>query len=325
MRRTGPILALGMAAAAACAAVGIVALVVWAPGFFPHEGNLSDGQRAAEVSRNRTAVLASLAGAIAIVSAVYTALGHGLARRGQISERFFKAVEHLDHEGKGSLRLGAVYALRAIARDSRTDEQAVLNVLEAYVERAGAPTAEGRPDVDAAVETIELMGGTVPPLYRQGTDSAPPDAAPPSFRSLFGGTLWNRIPPIWKAFASLCAAIGAVALGWGASLSDARGMLSLSLVSFGAAIALALRALPRTPGGVGPARLIRTDVDEAIRSLRAEIDETEARVSGAMKNVVAVPGLQESRLQLERARWEFERLQGELRKLEQERGDDGMP
>lgn len=60
-----------------------------------------------------------------------------LAEQGQITERFTKAVEHLGHPSI-AVRLGAIYALERIARDSDDDKPSVLDTLAAFV-RQHAP------------------------------------------------------------------------------------------------------------------------------------------------------------------------------------------
>jgi hypothetical protein len=87
-------------------------------------------------------------------------------RRGQITDRYTKAIDHLGHD-KTDVRIGGIYALERIARDSVTDHPAVIEVLAAFVrehsherwEPAGAePDAPDRhltrPDVQSAIEVI---------------------------------------------------------------------------------------------------------------------------------------------------------------------------
>jgi hypothetical protein len=61
-----------------------------------------------------------------------------LAKEGQITDRFYKAIEQLgatDDQGKPklALRLGGIYALERIARDSPKDHWQIMEVLTAYV------------------------------------------------------------------------------------------------------------------------------------------------------------------------------------------------
>ncbi len=105
----------------------------------------------------RTATLAMLAGGIALIGALYTARTYSLNRRGQISDRFIRAVTQL---GDGSLdvRVGGVYALERVAHESREDHGPVMEVLAAFVRRQSVEQNPGlwpAGDVLAAVVVLE--------------------------------------------------------------------------------------------------------------------------------------------------------------------------
>ena len=59
---------------------------------------------------------------------------------GHITERFTKAIEHLGAD-KMAIRLGGIYALERIAKDSEKDHGPIMEVLTAYV-RENAPRQE---------------------------------------------------------------------------------------------------------------------------------------------------------------------------------------
>jgi uncharacterized protein YjbI with pentapeptide repeats len=85
-----------------------------------------------------------------------------LQRRGQVTERFTKAIEQLGQRGdeKLDVRIGAVYALEQIARDSAELHWPIMEVLTAYL-REHAP-----------ILTSDLLG----PPAQPGTVS-PPEVA----------------------------------------------------------------------------------------------------------------------------------------------------
>lgn len=56
-----------------------------------------------------------------------------LNREGQITERFTRAVDQLGNKDALDVRLGGIYALERIARDSAADEDAIIEILSAYV------------------------------------------------------------------------------------------------------------------------------------------------------------------------------------------------
>ena len=71
------------------------------------------------------------------------------AEEGQITERFTKAIEQLGQEGddKMAIRLGGIYALERIAKDSEKDHGPIMEVLTAYVrQRAPAPGEDPEED-----------------------------------------------------------------------------------------------------------------------------------------------------------------------------------
>lgn len=73
-----------------------------------------------------------------------------VTREGQVTERFSRAIEHL---GNSSLdvRLGGIYALERIARDSRRDHWPIMEILTAYVREHAQwdpPPADEQPAAD---------------------------------------------------------------------------------------------------------------------------------------------------------------------------------
>ncbi len=74
-----------------------------------------------------------------------------VAREGQVMERFSRAIEQLGNKESLDVRVGAIYALERIARDSREDHGPIMEILTAYVrERAPSPEDEQQAD-DAPV------------------------------------------------------------------------------------------------------------------------------------------------------------------------------
>lgn len=80
-----------------------------------------------------------------------------------VTERFTRAVEQLGHE-KSAVRLGAIYALERIAKDSARDRDTILETLTAYIrEHARADQGEAiegqQPpiDMDAAIKVFARL------------------------------------------------------------------------------------------------------------------------------------------------------------------------
>ncbi|WP_436530807.1 pentapeptide repeat-containing protein [Actinoplanes sp. HUAS TT8] len=97
-------------------------------------------QRAAAIGSVRQTLLVAAAGAVGIVSLAFTARTYQLARRGQLSDRYTKAIGQLASD-KVEERLGAIYALEALLRESSVDHNSVIWILAAFI-RKEAPISE---------------------------------------------------------------------------------------------------------------------------------------------------------------------------------------
>jgi hypothetical protein len=127
------------------------------------------------VDNARGRLLTLGAGLFAAGALIFTARNFTLSRRtfeltqqGQVTDRYTKAIEQLGSD-KLDVRIGGIYALERVARDSARDHPTVMEVLTAFVRDhsrepwapeegpvPGPPTLEKltRPDVQAAVTVI---------------------------------------------------------------------------------------------------------------------------------------------------------------------------
>ncbi len=81
-----------------------------------------------------------------------------VAREGQLTERFSRAVEHLGSD-RLEIRLGGIYALERIAHDSERDHWPIVEVLTAYIRENAAwtgPSAEDPPPTGIIADTPRL-------------------------------------------------------------------------------------------------------------------------------------------------------------------------
>ena len=85
---------------------------------------------------------------------------------GQVTERFTRAVEQLGHERR-AVRLGAIYALERIARDSARDRDTIVATLAAYI-RESAPwpprDKDGSPLSEEALKAEMAREAVRPPI-----------------------------------------------------------------------------------------------------------------------------------------------------------------
>jgi uncharacterized protein YjbI with pentapeptide repeats len=96
---------------------------------------------------NGWSAVTSLATAFAAIFAVVVTLQSlQVTQEGQLADRFSKSIEQLGSE-KLDVRLGGIYALESIARDSSVNHASVLEVLSAYVREhspaSSCPTKKG--------------------------------------------------------------------------------------------------------------------------------------------------------------------------------------
>jgi hypothetical protein len=133
--------------AVAGAVVLLAGLVLLAPSrLVAHDtaaGTLTAEQRAKATSDARTALLQAVGGLLLAAGAAATCRQVRISREGQVTERFTRAVDQLGAEHL-DVRLGGLYALERIARDSAGDRSTIAEVLTAYI-RQRAPWPPSQP------------------------------------------------------------------------------------------------------------------------------------------------------------------------------------
>jgi hypothetical protein len=104
----------------------------------------SPDARLQAASSFRTALIAGLAGLAALGSLAMATRTYRLTQQGQITDRYAKAIEQLGSENL-DIRLGGIYSLERIAKDSAHDGATIAEVLTAFI-RGRAPWPPARPD-----------------------------------------------------------------------------------------------------------------------------------------------------------------------------------
>ena len=150
------------------AAVVLAVVIVWAllvPGtdwLARHDIGSAKGSLAPARDAARGRLLTLGAGLLAAGALVFTARNFILSREGQVADRYTKAIEQLGSD-KLDVRIGGIYALERIARDSAKDHPTVMGVLTAFIREHsqepwpvdGKGAQQGgkktRPDIQTAV------------------------------------------------------------------------------------------------------------------------------------------------------------------------------
>lgn len=118
----------------------------WVLEHFDGVAGLTGAQRAGALDAIRGRALTIVTGLAALVAVYFTARNADTSRRtfeigqhtlalteqGQVTERYTKAIEQLGSVDL-AIRLGGIYALERIARDSARDHSSVMEVLTAFV------------------------------------------------------------------------------------------------------------------------------------------------------------------------------------------------
>lgn len=92
----------------------------------------------------RSTTLQGLAGLVLVAGAVATWWQVHIGRQGQITDRYSKAVDQLASRSV-EVRIGSIYAMERIAKNSAADRDAILFLLGAFV-RIHSPWPVGAPD-----------------------------------------------------------------------------------------------------------------------------------------------------------------------------------
>jgi membrane protein implicated in regulation of membrane protease activity len=145
-RRRRPWWVLALVCLLGLAALAAIILTVWKlPSLlYGDVTQASPDARLQAASGFRTALVAGLAGLAALGSLAIAARTYQLTQQGQVTDRYTKAIEQLGSD-KVDVRLGGIYALERIAKDSAHDGSTIAEVLTAFI-RGRAPWPPARPD-----------------------------------------------------------------------------------------------------------------------------------------------------------------------------------
>jgi hypothetical protein len=172
-------------AAATLGAALVLWLVLFAPGLLVPAASQADLRDVPDAARwqardsrlrlqndARATLLQGLGGLALLLGAFYTyqqvQTGRRqlhIAQQGQVTERFTRAIDQLGSDHL-DVRLGGIYALERIARDSPEDRATIGEVLTAYI-RGHAPwppRLDGQPPAEAAIEDVPELQVRAPDI-----------------------------------------------------------------------------------------------------------------------------------------------------------------
>jgi hypothetical protein len=112
------------------------------------EAGLRGIDKANALNDTRQTLLAAVGGIVVLAGAAYTSRTYYLGRRGQLTDRYAKAIGLLASD-QITERLGGVYALEHLMIESDREHETVIEVLAAFIrERANWPGFQGRVSAD---------------------------------------------------------------------------------------------------------------------------------------------------------------------------------
>jgi hypothetical protein len=163
MTQQGPVWVRWLVAVAVMLAL-VLWLVLFAPAYFvpaPSEADLRtiDAARRLELQNDvRTTLLQGLGGLAVLLGAFFTYRQLRIAREGQVTERFTRAIDQLGNDNM-DVRLGGIYALERIAKDSAQEGATIAEVLTAFIRGRAPwpPTRPDQPDEDAPIKEMPFL------------------------------------------------------------------------------------------------------------------------------------------------------------------------
>ena len=102
----------------------------------------------------RTTLVQALGGAVLLIGLYFTLKNLRLTQDRQITEQYTRAVEQLGSD-QLAVRLGAIYALERIAKDSERDHWPIMEILTAYI-REHAPYPEKESPLLGSLPAIDI-------------------------------------------------------------------------------------------------------------------------------------------------------------------------
>jgi uncharacterized protein YjbI with pentapeptide repeats len=138
----------GVAAATAAALVSALFVFFWLPSLVVGSPpGLTPNQRLQRENEVRASGLQLLAGVLAVVAVGTGYRSYLTGREGHVTDRYTRAVEQLGHSAL-DVRVGGIYALERLMRDSRHDQPTIVEVLCAFVRNRSQSVWQACADVE---------------------------------------------------------------------------------------------------------------------------------------------------------------------------------
>jgi hypothetical protein len=153
----------------------LVLMLIWLPKW--QASSVQDMKDRLTVENDARQTLAQMVGGAVLIAGLFFTWANlntatktqEIAREGQITDRFTKAIAQLG--GQGAVRLGGIYALERIAKDSEKDHWPIMEVLTAYVrEHAPLRPEDKQTPIRADIQAILTVLGRRTRTIGEGKD-----------------------------------------------------------------------------------------------------------------------------------------------------------
>ena len=115
------------------AVLAISALVLWAlPLWLTRYPGVEGAERHTAVAATRLGIVGYLVALGTAVTVAYTTRTYRLTHTGQVTDRYTKAIGQLGDDAR-DVRIGAIYALERITKDSPDDQPMIIEVVSAFI------------------------------------------------------------------------------------------------------------------------------------------------------------------------------------------------
>jgi hypothetical protein len=122
--------------------LGIAIVLLWFPQLQVSKFGIIDPKDLAAAENSYRATLAQIFGGFALLLGLYFTWGNLVtAKEGQITERFTRAIEQFGNE-KMEIRLGGIYALERVAKESKKDYWPIVKILTAFIKENSSINGE---------------------------------------------------------------------------------------------------------------------------------------------------------------------------------------
>jgi hypothetical protein len=132
-------------------------LLFWLPHWQVSQFGINNATENATLENQYRTTLAQILGGVAIgIGLYYTWQRNNISQDGQVTERFTRAIDQLGNK-KLEIRLGGIYALERIAKESKKDYWSIMEILTAYVRKNSSIDSKEKKELEDITLDIQAI------------------------------------------------------------------------------------------------------------------------------------------------------------------------